>query len=272
MELEKCFENFGKLSDAYVPPIKRDSAGGLFGQMKNNFEKLSDAYVPIKRDSAGGLFRSGKPNSRLKGNNPLQNFGGPPPQFQENTGLGGGGGNKPYLDALLRSNEERLVVRVRDDADFDAVQWYDKSLVGKMKDINQLCHLQLSISKDMEKMVSRGFADRFIGGAPLSPIPIAIPNKPSIPGVSSNPIPLPDLNSHLMGFFPEESEEMVSSEYIADTCEQPIEDVRMQEDQVGQKEIVETLEIGKNLRVNFNNFEDMLRQAVEGELETSVIQ
>ncbi|KAI3682399.1 hypothetical protein L1987_82357 [Smallanthus sonchifolius] len=46
-----------------------------------------------------------------------------------------------------------MEVPVRDDGDFDAIQWYNLSLVGKLKDFNQLCCLQKSINNVGVKIV-----------------------------------------------------------------------------------------------------------------------
>ncbi|KAI3816238.1 hypothetical protein L1987_15931 [Smallanthus sonchifolius] len=53
-----------------------------------------------------------------------------------------------------------MEVSVLDDADFDAIQWFDLSAVGKLSDFNQLCCLQHSINK-VGVRISRM---RYLGG------------------------------------------------------------------------------------------------------------
>ncbi|KAI3784239.1 hypothetical protein L1987_43334 [Smallanthus sonchifolius] len=72
-------------------------------------------------------------------------------------------GDKLFLRALLRNqnlpNQECLIV-VHEDADYDVGQWYDKSVVGKAKDLSQLCGLHDSLSNGGIKVSNL----RYMGG------------------------------------------------------------------------------------------------------------
>ncbi|KAI3812056.1 hypothetical protein L1987_16759 [Smallanthus sonchifolius] len=54
------------------------------------------------------------------------------------------GGERPWQET--RHNPS-IDVPVLDDVDFDAIQWYGLSAVGKLTDFNQLCCLQNSFNK-----------------------------------------------------------------------------------------------------------------------------
>ncbi|KAI3799417.1 hypothetical protein L1987_34715 [Smallanthus sonchifolius] len=60
-------------------------------------------------------------------------------------------GDRPYLNAVLRNNrihQHIQDVTVPDDADYDVVQWYDKSVLGKTKDLVELRGLHQSLTRE----------------------------------------------------------------------------------------------------------------------------
>ncbi|KAI3821685.1 hypothetical protein L1987_09254 [Smallanthus sonchifolius] len=89
---------------------------------------------------------------------------------------GGGGsmednGNKPYLNALLRNHGTQHQIRevaIPDDVDHDVVQWYDRSVLGKAKDLLELPGLQKTLTNegltDLELKYLRALQNYSSGG------------------------------------------------------------------------------------------------------------
>ncbi|KAI3828127.1 hypothetical protein L1987_02224 [Smallanthus sonchifolius] len=65
---------------------------------------------------------------------------------------------------------------------------------------------------------------------------------------------------------------MNCGEYIPDTCEQEVASGRTQEVQIEPDEVEATIMMGKELGINSDNFEEMVRRVIEGEMETEVLQ
>ncbi|KAI3793987.1 hypothetical protein L1987_36611 [Smallanthus sonchifolius] len=349
IDLVSCFEAFGRVVDSYVA-AKRDKACGLFGFIR--FSDVDDKWE-LERTLANVTLNNarlvvnvakfdqdGKPCSRDK-----VNVANSPQRFQVHRAPAMARVNNSYMDALLR-NHDTIVPSVPEDAEFDAVQWYDKSVIGKMIDFNQLCSLHQSIavfrwnpekplpvdssippveesraspviieveqpvdadvvqlSEDgnhdqfnslggkgslgpnvsevaqriktivrlssrkrprMDVMGSDPFdIDRFING----PSSLTSPAHPRVIGVSSGPSSLPDLNSNIII-----SQSEGSGEHIPDSCAQLMKDAGLASDSRVSDEIEATIEMGKELGVNLDNFEDLVRKTIEGELVKDVAQ
>ncbi|KAI3809459.1 hypothetical protein L1987_25435 [Smallanthus sonchifolius] len=108
--------------------------------------------------------------------------------------------------------------------------------------------------------------DRCIGGVPNPPIPTPNPLHSNNTGDCNTLNPFPGLNSHMNNVQVEES-----GESIPDSCEQGDANRENQEDQSNRNEIAATMEMGKALRVSIDNFEEMVRSVIEGEVVTYVV-
>ncbi|KAI3732039.1 hypothetical protein L1987_63236 [Smallanthus sonchifolius] len=160
MDLAKCFESFGRVVDTYVA-AKRDKAGGLFGFVR--FSGVEDKWEMERSLACVNLNnarlvvnvakfdRDGKPCSREKVRVPHPNVPNPPSRFQGHRSAAPIMENSSYKDALLRKHVV-MEASVPDDAVFDVVQWYDKSMIGKMIDFNQLVYLHQSIKLISDKI------------------------------------------------------------------------------------------------------------------------
>ncbi|KAI3761613.1 hypothetical protein L1987_52034 [Smallanthus sonchifolius] len=100
-----------------------------------NLAKFDRDGKPNNREVKG--FRSGPDNSK---HHPSCSVEGK----EDNS-------DKPFLRALLRNQDpstHKMEVTIRDDADYDVVEWYDKSVIGKAIDITQLRGLHEFLSGD----------------------------------------------------------------------------------------------------------------------------
>ncbi|KAI3802918.1 hypothetical protein L1987_31065 [Smallanthus sonchifolius] len=82
---------------------------------------------------------------------------------QPDTNGPGAFGDKPFLRALLRNQRQispTLEIKLDEDADYDAVQWYDKSVLGKSIDFIQLCCLHKMLNREGLKDMQL----RYLGG------------------------------------------------------------------------------------------------------------
>ncbi|KAI3695632.1 hypothetical protein L1987_78631 [Smallanthus sonchifolius] len=206
--LEICFAPYGRVVDTYIA-AKRDKSGGLFG-----FVRFADV---TNKWEMGNLVLG----LRLV---PLNNMSGNRRKCRNLKRRSGGKGNMSYREVLLRSHEPAMVVEVPEDADYDVIEWYDKSVAGKLIDFNQLCCLHQSVIKFREGMLL------------------------------------------------DEGGESINGNHIPDSYEQSEEKRRNQEDQGVPNEVEATLKMGKELGVNFDNLEEMVRNVIEGELVTEGIQ
>ncbi|KAI3695346.1 hypothetical protein L1987_78342 [Smallanthus sonchifolius] len=166
-ELESCFLSYGEVADAYVA-AKRDRALGLFGfvrfyDVKDNREMermvtLNNAKLSVNLARFG---KDGKRTGRPMGSIPHQNIAGPPHQAQVfGVGQVRGRENSSYREVLTRNLAPTMEVSVPEDANFDAVQWYDKSVLGKMNDFKKLCCFHQATNGISEKISKV----RYVGG------------------------------------------------------------------------------------------------------------
>ncbi|KAI3807256.1 hypothetical protein L1987_23181 [Smallanthus sonchifolius] len=153
--------------------------------------------------------------------------------------------NKPNLDPMLE-------VMVPDDADYDAIQWYD-------------------LSAKRPRVEDPFDIDRFIGEVPVPSIPNSNPMLQTINGEPSRPCPFPDLNSQLLGTPSEGSRNSISGEHIPESCKQLKSCEGNRKNQM-YTEVEATINMGKELGVNLVNMEEMVRTVIAGEMETDMVQ
>ncbi|KAI3784795.1 hypothetical protein L1987_43900 [Smallanthus sonchifolius] len=120
-DLEPCFQSYGRIADIYVA-ARKDKADGK----PNNREE--------RRNRNG--FRSG-----VSDTNHQQN---------EDEGILENKGDKPFLQALLRNQKPSTQIKeitIPEDADYEVIEWYDKSVLGKALDLQQLRGLREFLTK-----------------------------------------------------------------------------------------------------------------------------
>ncbi|KAI3815087.1 hypothetical protein L1987_14741 [Smallanthus sonchifolius] len=170
-DLEECFIQFGKVVDIYVA-AKKDKAGGHFGFVR--FSGVDDKWALEKAMRGINMKNARLPVNLAKFDKEGNSNNGEERKYQEtrfksyqSNQYGNGElkykGDRPYLNGVLLNNrihQHIQDVTVPDDADYDVVQWYDKSVGRKTKDLVELRGLQQSLIRE-------GLADlklKYLGG------------------------------------------------------------------------------------------------------------
>ncbi|KAI3754179.1 hypothetical protein L1987_53957 [Smallanthus sonchifolius] len=95
---------------------------------------------------------------------------------------------------------------------------------------------------------------------------------PIRPVAACSPSPPQDLNSKESSVQSEDGMDMESTEGISDSYDHLEKGLEKSGGRWVQSEIDASIEMGKELGVNLNSMEDMVRLVIEGEMENSVIQ
>ncbi|KAI3818748.1 hypothetical protein L1987_12565 [Smallanthus sonchifolius] len=151
-DLKTCFNQFGNVVDIYVAS-RKDKSGSCFGfvrfsmvedkwELERSMREINMKNLRLSVNLAK-YDRDGNPNAREEKKT----------QAKEAKQYGSSGGaedtrDKPFLRALLRNKRQGPVITVPEVADYDVLQWYDLSVMGKAKDLLQLCSLHESLCKE----------------------------------------------------------------------------------------------------------------------------
>ncbi|KAI3725605.1 hypothetical protein L1987_65396 [Smallanthus sonchifolius] len=168
-----------------------------------------------------------------------------------------------YKEVLTLNPVSALEVTVPEDADFDAVQWYDKSVMGKMNDFKQLCCLHRAIEGIRDKIVGTliapsqaEFADKVLTYDTVGILAGEDWRRPEA-------VVLKWRNKDYSCYSQSEGgRESASGDVIHESDGSELESSL--EGYGIQSEVEATINMGKQLGVNCNNIEDMIRKGVRG--------
>ncbi|KAI3812362.1 hypothetical protein L1987_17069 [Smallanthus sonchifolius] len=209
--------------------------------LENRFDsygKVADAYVAAKRDRSGGLFG-------------FVRFTGVADKWETERSL-----------SMVNLNNARLFVNL---AKFDRggkTCFREKIKVPLPSQVGQPLHYREAGYKDLDRGNKSSRDVLLKNQSILHPVlEVTVRDDADIDAIqceSSRPSPFPDLNSQILR---SPQDEHGNSELVGVGGGNRIDNIR-------STEVGETINMGKELGVNLENLEELVRTVIEGEMET----